>query len=234
MNLPAVARKLPALWLGVALTAASLFSVPVAAQAPPPSAVAVPPETDGQIDGKKARFVAHGDDVLISAAEADRLGLSYREAKRIAIGGTPLWLVTLGAVTVSGQTRLAVTAGVVPDIAEYFAALHAHPAEAFARSREIEIEINGRKVPAYDLGEAGVLLAVEVAEQAGVKYQQGTRRDVGSIRVWVVEMPVKSGTEETSATVTVTEPKAYFEALLAAAGSRHEAVMPTPQQERLR
>jgi hypothetical protein len=221
MNLPAASRPPRALLLSVALAASCLLGTPAAGQAPPPATAAVPAESEGQIDGQRARFVAQGDDVLISAAEADRIGLSYRSGKRIDIGGTPLWLVTLASVTVSGQTRLAVTAGVVPDVADYFAALHAHPAEAFARSREIEVEINGQKVPAYDLGEAGVLLAVDVAERAGVKYQQGTRRDVGAIHAWVLEMPVKSGAQEAVASVTVTEPRAYFEALLAAAGKPH-------------
>ena len=146
----------------------------------------VPDEVEGQINGKSARFVASGDDVLLSTVEAERLGIAYLEGKRVAIGGTPLWIVTLTAVTIAKRTRLAVSAGVVPSIGGYFAALRSNPAEAVARSREIQIELNGRKVVGYDLGRAGVLMAPDVAEQAGLDYRAGMRRDLGDVAVWLV------------------------------------------------
>ena len=201
--------------LAAAIGAASLASAPVAAQGPAPAAA--PEETDGQINGQKARFVAQGDDVLLSAEEADRIGLAYRDGKLLSIGGTPLWVVTLGSVTVAGRTRLVAPAGVVPSIQGYLAALRAHPAEALARSREVQVEINGRKVPAYDLGEAGVLLAPEVADAAGVKYRDGERRDLGAVPAWLVAMAVTLRAKETATAVTVAEPEPYFQALMAAA-----------------
>ena len=60
--------------------------------------------------------MAQGDDVLLSAGEADRLGIEYRGGKRLSIGSTPLWLVVLNSVTVAGRTRLGTQAGVVPSI----------------------------------------------------------------------------------------------------------------------
>lgn len=197
---------------------ATMGSAPATAQDAASAASVPPSEVDGQINGQKARFVAHGDDVLLSAAEAERIGLAYRDGKRLSIGGTPLWIVTLGSVTSAGRTRLVAPAGVVPSIPGYFAALRAHPAEALARSREVQVEINGRKVPAYDLGEAGVLLAPDVADGAGVKYRDGQRRDLGAAQAWVVEMAVTLRAQESTATVIVAEPEPYFEALMAAAG----------------
>jgi hypothetical protein len=217
MQVRSSAYRLASLLVALGISVASIGSAPAAAQ-DAPTATAAPSEIDGQINGRKARFVARGDDVLVSAAEADRIGLSYRDGKSISIGGTPLWIVTLGSVTAAGRTRLVAPAGVVPSIPGYFAALRAHPAEAFARSREIQVEINGLKLPAYDLGEAGVLLALDVAEGAGVKFREGKRQDIGAIRAWVLEMAVKVGAQESPTTVIVTEPEAYFQALMAAAG----------------
>ena len=197
------------------------LAVPVFAQGPPATAAsqAAPSEVDGQINGVKARFVAQGDDVLVSASEADRIGLRYREGKSLSIGGTPVWLFTLDSVTVAGRTRLATPAGVVPDIAAYFAALRANPAEAFARSREIRPEVNGTVVQAYDLGDAGVLVTPAEADRAGLRYREGRRQDVGATSVWLLEAMVKLGTDAASPSpVTVTEPEAYFEALMAGAG----------------
>jgi len=181
---------------------------------------AVPAEIEGQINGEKAHFFARGDDVLVAAPEADRLGLPYRDSTPISIGGTPLWIVLLASVTVDKQTRIGVKAGVVPSIAGYFTALRAHPAEALARSREVQVEINGHKVPAYDLGEAGVLLAPEVADVAGVKYREGQRHDLGAAQAWVVEMAVTLRAQESATTVIVAEPEPYFQALVAAAAGK--------------
>ena len=205
----------PALFAAV-IGAVLLPAAPVAAQGTVPAII--PDEVEGQINGKFARFVASGDDVLIAAAEADRLGLSYLDGKRIAIGGTPLWIVTLDAVTVAGRTRLQVAAGVVPSIGGYFAALRANPAEAVARSREIQLEINGRKVTAYDLGSAGVLLAPDLADAAGLSYRQGKRQDLGPVVAWLVEPPPLPGRGEKPATIIVAEPLAYLRALMAGAG----------------
>jgi hypothetical protein len=207
--------------LAFTLLLVSLVAVPAFAQASAGAAAAPASasELDGQINGIKARFVAQADDVLISSTEADRIGLAYRDGKRLSIGGTPLWLVTLGSVTVAGRTRLAVTAGVVPSIDGYRAALQAHPAEAFARSREIEAEVNGTAVKAYDLGDAGVLVTPAEAERAGLNYREGKREDVGATNVWRVEALVKMGADKATPTaVTVTEPEAYFEALMSGAG----------------
>lgn len=216
---PRIARALRPALLAAAIGAALLpAAAPVAAQGTVPAVV--PDETEGQINGKFARFVASGDDVLISAAEADRLGLAYLEGKRVAIGGTPLWIVTLDAVTVAGKTRLAAPAGVVPSIAGYFAALRSNPAEAVARSREIQIVINGRKVTAYDLGTAGVLMAPDVADSAGLNYKAGKRQDLGLVAAWLVEprgSPLP-GAGDKPATVIVAEPLAYLKALIAGVG----------------
>ena len=205
----------PALFAAV-IGAVLLPAAPVAAQGTVPAII--PDEVEGQINGKFARFVASGDDVLIAASEADRLGLNYLDGKRIAIGGTPLWIVTLDAVTVAGRTRLQVAAGVVPSIGGYFAALRANPAEAVARSREIQLEINGRKVTAYDLGSAGVLLAPDLADAAGLSYRQGKRQDLGPVVAWLVEPPPLPGRGEKPATIIVAEPLAYLRALMAGAG----------------
>ena len=211
---PALAAALIAF---IAFSAAVLPSVAAAQQV-----VAAPPqEIDGQINGKKARFVAQGDDVLLSAAEAERLGLAYREGKSTTIGGTPLWLVTLESVGVDGRVRVNAPAGVVPSIPGYFAALHAHPAEAFARSREIQVELNGVQVKAYDLGDAGVLMTVAEAERAGLKYQGGKRQNVGAVVTWVIDAPVRIGAAiPVTTTVTVTDPEAFFESLMAGAKPR--------------
>ncbi len=200
-------------------TALGLLALPAAAQGTSPAAAAASPptEVDGQINGKPARFVAQGDDVLLSAGEADRLGIEYRGGKRLSIGGTPLWLVVLNSVTVADRTRLGTQAGVVPSIPDYFAALRAHPAEALARSREFQVEINGVQVQGYNLGRAGVLLSFGVADRAGLKYRQGKRQDLGFVQAWVVQTLVKVGAEEGQAMVTVAEPEPYFEALLTAA-----------------
>ncbi len=199
---------------------AAIPAVTMTARAQGTVPAVVPDEIDGQINGKRARFVARGDDVLIAAAEADRLGLPYQEGKRVAIGGTPLWLVTLGSVTVAGTTRLSAPAGVVPSIAGYFAALRTNPAEAVARSREIQLDIGGRRVIAYDLGTAGVLMAPDVAESAGLDYKSGKRQDLGPVAAWLVEPPSRPlpGTGEKPATIIVAEPLAYLRALMAGAG----------------
>ena len=195
----------------------SLFSTAqVAAQGTVPAVV--PDEVEGQINGRFARFVASGDNVLLSVAEAERLGLPYLDGKRVAIGGTPLWMVTLGAVTVAGNTRLQAPAGVVPSIGGYFAALRSNPAEAVARSREIQLDIGGRKVAAYDLGSAGVLVSPEAADSAGLSYKTGKRRDLGGVAAWLVEPPSLPGGGEKPATIIVAEPLAYFRALMAGAG----------------
>ena len=215
MRRTAVNRFLPA--LAAALVASTALVLP--SVAPAQQAVAAPPqEIDGQINGKKARFVAQGDDVLISAAEAERLGLTYREGKSTTIGGTPLWLVTLESVGVEGRVRVNAPAGVVPSIAGYFAALRAHPAEAFARSREIQVELGGVQVKAYDLGDSGVLMTVAEAERAGLKYQTGKQQNVGTVVTWVIDAPVRIGAAiPVTTTVTVTDPEAFFESLMAGA-----------------
>ena len=206
----------PALFAAV-IGAVLLPAAPVAAQGTVPAVV--PDEVEGQINGKFARFVASGGDVLIAAAEADRLGLNYLDGKRIAIGGTPLWIVTLGSVTVAGKTRLQAAAGVVPSIGGYFAALRTNPAEAVARSREIQLDIGGNKVAAYDLGSAGVLISPESADSAGLSYRTtGKRRDLGGVAAWLVEPPPLPGGGEKPATIIVAEPLAYFRALMAGAG----------------
>ena len=158
--------------------------------------------------------------MLLSAAEADRIGLAYRDGKTLSIGGTTLWIVTLGSVTIDGRTYLNAPAGVVPSIAGYFAALRAHPAEALARSRETKAEINGVAIRAYDLGDAGVLLAPGEAERAGLHASDGRPQDVGGVHAWAIEAAVKRGTAEKAAraTVTVAEPEPYFEALMSGAG----------------
>ena len=48
-----------------------------------------------------------------------------------------------------------------------------NPAEALARSREIQVEINGQQVPGYNLGSAGVLLSFDVADRAGAEVSRG-------------------------------------------------------------
>ena len=212
-----VARAVRRALLVAALGASLLPTAHVAAQGTVPAVV--PDEVEGRINGKVARFVASGDDVLIATAEAERLGLAYLDGKRMAIGGTPLWIVTLDAVTVAGRTRLQVPAGVVPSIGGYFAALRANPAEAVARSREIQVEINGRKVTAYDLGSAGVLLAPDLADAAGLADRQGKRDDLGSVVAWKVEPPPPlAGRGDKPATIIVAEPLAYLRALIAGAG----------------
>lgn len=209
-------RTFAELILAATFGIAALSTLHVAAQGTVPAIV--PDEVDGQINGKRARFVASGDDVLLSTAEADRLGLPYLDGKRIAIGGTPLWIVTLDAVTVAGKTRLQAPAGVVPSIGDYFAALRTNPAEAVARSREIELDIGGRKVPAYDLGSAGVLISPESADSAGLSYRAGKRQDLGAVSAWLVEPPALPGRGEKPATIIVAEPLAYFRALMAGVG----------------
>ncbi|MEO8921587.1 MAG: hypothetical protein ABI330_01935 [Caldimonas sp.] len=211
MTFAIASRKRVALLL---VACAAALSWAASAQAP-----AAPQEIDGQINGKKARFVASGDNVLLSAAEADRIGLSYRDGKTLSIGGTALWVVTLGSVTIDGRAFLNAPAGVVPNIAGYFAALHAHPAEAVARSRETRAEINGIAIQAYDLGDAGVLVSPDEARRAGLEARNGTAHDLGSARAWSIEVPAKIGSAPAPATVTVTvaEPEAYFEALMAVA-----------------
>lgn len=177
-------------------------------------------EIEGRINGQPARLLANGDDVLVSVAEADRLGLAFRDAKALSIGGTPLWLVILNAVTVNGQTRVGVQAGIVPSIPGYFAALRAHPGEAIARSREVRAEINGMAVTAYDLGDGGVLLSIAEAERVGLRYREGQRRDVGGTPAWTFELPVKIGAAPPRPTaLTVAEPEAFFESMLAGAGA---------------
>ena len=202
--------------IGAAGAVGALAWSPAAAQGTVPALV--PDEVEGRINGKPARFVAQGDDVLLSTEQAERLGMAYLGGRRIAIGGTPLWIVTLGSVTVAGKTRLGAAAGVVPSVADYFSALRANPAEAVARSREIQLEINGRKVTAYDLGSAGVLLSAESAEAAGLDYRRGRRQDLGGVVAWQVEPPPSAGVGEKPATLIVAEPLAYLRALMAGAG----------------
>lgn len=213
-----MARAHRSAMLAVAIGVSFLHGAPVAAQGTVPAAV--PDEVEGQINGKPARFVASGDDVLLSAAEAERLGLPYLESKRIAIGGTPVWIVTLDAVTVAGRTRLAATAGVVPSIAGYFAALRSNPAEAVARSREIQVEINGRKATGIDLGSAGVLISPEAADSVGLAYRDGKRQDLGAVAVWLVEPPGRTmpRTGDKPRAIIVAEPIAYLRALIAGVG----------------
>ena len=215
---PWIAHALRPALLAGALGACLLHGAPVAAQGMVPAVV--PDEVEGQINGKRARFVASGNDVLLSVAEAERLGLAYLEGKRIAIGGTPLWIVTLDALSVAGTTRLAATAGVVPSIAGYFAALRTNPAEAVARSREIQLEINGRRAAGFDLGSAGVLMSPEAADAVGLAYRTGTRQDLGGVPAWRVERPGPRppGAADKPATIIVAEPLAYLAALIAGAG----------------
>ena len=182
----------------------------------------VPVETDGRIDGRPARFVASGDDLLLSVAEAERLGIPYREGKRLEIGGTPLWLVTLGSVTTDKKTRLSVPAGVVPSIEGYVAALRSNPAQALARSREVRAEVQGQAVRGYDLGPAGLLLPAEEAERIGLRFREGRRADAGAVAAWVVEAPVKAGAAAAATplpVVVVADPIAYFRELLVAAAA---------------
>ena len=213
-----IERRIRPALLAVAIGMSLTAPADAAAQGTVPAVV--PDEVEGQINGKPARFVASGDDVLLPTAEAERLGIAYLEGKRVAIGGTPLWIVTLPAVTIAKRTRLAVPAGVVPSIGGYFAALRSNPAEAVARSREIQIELNGRKVVGYDLGSAGVLMAPDVAEQAGLDYRAGTRQDVGDVAVWLVVLPSSPSSVAGAkpATFIVAEPLTYLRALMAGAG----------------
>ena len=209
----------PARWAAL-WTAALAFAVGAAILVTPSTstAQAAPQEVPGQINGKAARLVAQGDDVLISVAEAERLGIDYRLGKNVTIGGTPLWLVTLGSVTSNGSTRINAPAGVVPSIPGYFAALRANPAEAFARSREIRVELDGVSVKAYDLGDSGVLMTPVEAERAGLRYRDGRQHKVGTVVTWVIEAPVKIGAASPVTTnVTVTDPQAFFESLMAGA-----------------
>jgi hypothetical protein len=120
-------------------------------------------------------------------------------------------------VTVGGKTRLLWPAGVVASIPGYFEALRAHPAEALARSREMAVEINGTQVPAYDLGDGGVLMSIDAAEQAGVPWRQGKREAIGQTIAWVVEAAVKVKAQAAQTKVIVTDPQAFFEAMLAGA-----------------
>jgi hypothetical protein len=206
----------------VAIRAAALAFAALAATGFLPSAAtaqSAPQEMAGQINGKAARLVAQGDDVLISVAEAEHLGIDYRQGKSVTIGGTPLWLVTLGSVTSNGSTRINAPAGVVPSIAGYFEALRTHPAEAVARSRETQAEINGVAVKAYDLGDLGVLVSPTEAERAGLNYRDGRQQKLGQVDAWKIETVVSMGAEKaSSALVTVAEPVPYFEALIAGAG----------------
>lgn len=194
----------------------ALVALLLAAAAASSAQRVVPAEIDGRIDGRPARFVASGDDLLLSVTEAERLGIPYRDGKRIEIGGTPLWLVTLGSVTVDRKTRLAAPAGVVPSMAGYVAALRSNPAQALARSRETRAEIVGQAVRGYDLGAGGLLLAPEEADRIGLRYREGRRADMGSTMAWVVEAPVKLGTVATAPLpVVVADPVEYFRELLA-------------------
>ena len=198
-----------------------LMTLLLTAAAASPAQRAVPAEIEGRIDGRPARFVASGEDLLLSVTEAERLGIAYRDAKRIEIGGAPLWLVTLGSVTVDGKTRLAAPAGVVPSIAGYVAALRSNPAEALARSRETRAEVAGQPVRGHDLGAGGLLIAPEEAERIGLRYLEGRRADVGSAKAWVVEAAVKLGTAAAvPLPVVVADPATYFRELLATAPAR--------------
>lgn len=172
------------------LVVVALTVVPAWAQPTPPA------EVQGRIDGKPARFLAAGDDVLLTRREADRLGLSYRQGKRLRIGSVDLWSVTLVSVTVAGQTRLGVEAGVVESAAAYFAALRSHRAEAQVLSRQREIEINGRRVTAYDGGIGGFVVAIAEARRIGLPYTTGRRQRVEGVDTWLLSVRVKVRPQE--------------------------------------
>ncbi|MEO8080039.1 MAG: hypothetical protein ABI641_05875 [Caldimonas sp.] len=179
------------------------------------TAAAAPSETDGQINGKRARLVAQGDDILLSTAEADRIGVAYQSGKRVSIGGTTIWLVTLDSVTVGGRTRLAAPAGVVPDIAAYFAALRGNSVEALTNAHAVQAEVGGQSVQAFDLGMGGVMLPIAEARRIGLKYEAGKRKTVGDVAVWLVEVPVRVDNVDVLPMVLVTEPEPFFKAMQA-------------------
>ena len=107
-------------------------------------------------------------------------------------------------------------AGVVASVADYIAALQAHAVETFARSHQVEMQIDGQVVQAFDLGNGVVLVPVTEADRVGLVYRNGKRDDVGEVSAWRVDKPVSRAGNTESATLIVAEPEAYLRALQAA------------------
>lgn len=180
-------------------------------------ASAAPADIVGQINGKTARFASQGDDVLVSAAEADRLGVSYRQKPGITIGGTTLWQATLASVTIGNHTRLNVRAGVVPSIEAYITALRANPAEALMKSRRLVGKVDGRDAEMYDMGIGGILLPLEEAERLGLRSRLKAHSSGAASRMWLLEgVPVQVGGQNVSIPLLVGDPRGMFEAGLRA------------------
>ncbi len=177
----------------------------------------LPPEVSGLINGKPARFVAEGDDILLTTAEAARVGIDYRQAKTVLIGPIVLWQVRLSSVVVGERVRRDVPAGVVVSIAAYIEALQRHQVAASGYSRETRIEINGKTVRAFDLGIGGILVPIDEAERVRIRYrEEGKRNDIGEAQAWIVVVPIKmSEKEPVMLPITVAEPRAYFRAMQA-------------------
>ena len=180
----------------------------------------VPAEREGLINGKPARFVADEANVLLSAAEADRLRIPYRQGRREAIGDVVVWLVTLDSVSIDGRTRGAAQAGVVTDIKKYFAALRApsNHAKLQLLDRQVTIEVNGKAVQAFDMSIGGYLLPTREAERIGLAYRQGQRSELGGpggAAVWVVRAgSVKAnGVDVSQLPVTVGDPEQIAKAM---------------------
>ena len=180
---------------------------------------AVPAEIEGRINGKPARFVSRGEDVLLSTAEADRLGIFYLGGKRLQIGETTLYVVVLDAVTVDKATRLAATAGVVASIPAYFAALQAHAFEVMTTTRQFEAQVAGKPARVFDFGIGGYVMSTQEAERIGLDYRSGREQLVGGVATWLVDTPVKRGTEISPA-LLVTDPEPFFKALQAQAAAK--------------
>jgi hypothetical protein len=181
---------------------------------------AVPAEIDGSINGKPARFVARGDDILLSTAEADRLGIFYLGGKRVQIGEITLYVVLLDAVTVDKATRLGATAGVVASIPAYFAALQAHAFEVMASTRQIEVQVAGKPARVFDFGIGGYVMSIQEAERIGLDYRRGQEQRVGGVAAWLVDAPVTWGAAGSAPALLVTDPEPFFKALQAQSAGR--------------
>ncbi|MEO8754586.1 MAG: hypothetical protein ABI624_18110 [Casimicrobiaceae bacterium] len=173
-----------------------------------------PVEVEGRINGIVARFYGDGHaGVVLTPAEADRLGLRYRDAKAQMLLDMPTYPVTLASVQVGSQIVRDVKGLVVPDVAKLFAAVKANPYKAHYESRKGIVQINGKAVDAYDLGMGGLLVPIEEADRIGLRYRDGRKAGEGSATLWMVEVSVRMGDQkEVLMPVTVTDAKQFFSA----------------------
>lgn len=198
--------------MAVAALCLSIGSARAQGPAAAPTRLVPPPEVSAVVNGKPARLLAEGEDILLTTAEADRLGLDFRRTEPVSIGPVKLWRVQLASIVVGGRTRQDAPAGVVVNVAAYFDAGQRHGTQVDALSRETRIEVNGKTVKAYNFGLGGYLLPSAEADRIGVPYRtQGQRADVDSIAAWTVMVDIGlNGRVIGSMPVLVTEPRAYF------------------------